>query len=112
MLDRAQKPLLLIIAILLGVIALRPLFMAEPAHAQGGETYPFFIEPGYVTLRDPDGTRQLIGKMVVDMTNGDIWGFPTLTSSPYPIDSTTAVPPVSRPIYLGKFDFSRARRAH
>jgi hypothetical protein len=108
--DRTIKILLLTIAIFLGVIALRPFFTAAPVHAQGPDAYPFFIEPGYVALRDPDGTRQLMGKMVVDMTNGDIWGFPTMTSSPYPIDSTTATPPVSRPMFLGKFDFTRAHR--
>jgi len=109
--DGTIKILLLIIALFLGVVALRPFFTASPVHAQGPDVYPFFIEPGYVTLRDPDGSRQVMGKMVVDMTNGDIWGFPTLNSSPYPVDSTTTTPPVSRPMYLGRFDFTRTRRA-
>jgi hypothetical protein len=108
--DWTSKILLAIIAVFLGLIALRPFFAAEPVHAQSGDAYPFFVEPGYVTLRAPDGSRQVTGKMVIDMTTGDIWGFPTMTSSPYPIDSTTATPPVSRPMYLGKFDFSHARQ--
>lgn len=108
--DWTIKSLLLIIAIFLGTIALRPFVAAEPVHAQGADAYPFFIEPGYIALRDPDGSRQLMGKMVVDMTNGDIWGFPTMAASPYPIDATNTKPPVSRPMYLGKLDFSHTRR--
>jgi hypothetical protein len=45
--------------------------------------------------------------MVVDLRNGDICGFPTLTGSPYPVDTTVSTPPTSRPLYLGKFDFTR-----
>ena len=105
--DSTCKVLLLAITVLVAVIALRPFFAAQPVHAQSQDAYPFFIEPGYVTLRAPDGSRQVTGKMVVDLRNGDIWGFPTLTSSPYPVDATTSTPPTSRPIYLGKFDFTR-----
>ncbi len=105
--DSSLKILLLIIAIFLGIIALRPLFAPQAVHAQGADGYPFFIEPGYSTLRAPDGSRQVTGKVVVDLRNGDIWGFPTLTASPYPIDTTVSTPPTSRPMYLGKFDFTR-----
>jgi hypothetical protein len=105
--DSTCKVLLLVIAVFLALIALRPFFTAQPVHAQNPDIYPFFIEPGYTTLRAPDGSRQVTGKMVVDLRNGDIWGFPTLTSSPYPIDNTVSTPPTSRPIYLGKFDFTR-----
>ena len=105
--DSTIKLLLLIIAIFLGVIALRPFFVTEPVHAQSSDVYPFFVEPGYTALRSPDGSRQVLGKMIVDLRNGDIWGFPTLTSSPYPIDNTVSTPPTSRPMYLGKFDFTR-----
>jgi hypothetical protein len=109
--DLRCKVLLLVIAVFVGMIALRPFFAAQPVHAQSQDVYPFFIEPGYVTLRAPDGSRQGTGKMVADLRNGDIWGFPTLTASPYPIDSTTSTPPTSRPMYLGKFDFTRTSAA-
>lgn len=68
--------------------------------------YPFYVEPGYVMLRSPDASQQVLGKMVIDMRNGKIWGFPTLGDSPYPIDITTKTPPTVHPIYLGKFAFS------
>src|SRR5581483_2811215 len=36
------------------------------------------------------------------------WGFPTGSSLPYPITNVMrAEPPVSSPIYLGKFDFAK-----
>lgn len=86
--DLTCKVLLLVIAVFVGMIAPRPFFAAQPVHAQSQDVCPFFIEPGYLTLRAPDGSRQGTGKMVVDLHNGDIWGFPTLTASPYPLDST------------------------
>jgi hypothetical protein len=47
--------------------------------AQSGQPYPFYIEPGIVMLRAPDGSKQVYGRMVVDLGNGKISGFPTLT---------------------------------
>jgi hypothetical protein len=44
--------------------------------------------------------------VVVDLSNGKIWGFPTWSDKPYPADSTKSTPPISRPFYLGKFDLS------
>ena len=61
-------------------------------------------------IRKPDGTAQMYGKMVVDMRNGDIWGFPTLTQGPYPVDTAKTTPPKSYPMYLGKFMFGEATR--
>lgn len=69
-----------------------------------------FIEPGFLTLRSPDGLTQVQGKMVVNLNNGEIWGFPTIQSSPYPVDPTNTTPPVSKPMYLGQFDFPAMKR--
>ncbi|HXZ79527.1 MAG TPA: hypothetical protein VEG30_06325 [Terriglobales bacterium] len=101
--DRLAKLLLLLIAIFLGVIGLRPVLAPEPVQAQpdGSNLY---IEPGTTMLRAPDGSTQVQGKVVIDLSNGKVWGYPTLNSAPYPIDVTTSTPPVSRPIYLGRFD--------
>src|SRR5450631_4175089 len=109
-LDRFAKTLLVIIAILLGIIVFRPFVQPAPVRAQTDESYPFYIEPGYTMIRKPDGTAQMYGKMVVDMRTGDIWGFPTLTQSPFPVDTTSTTPPKSHPMYLGKFLFSDAHR--
>jgi hypothetical protein len=111
-LDRFTKSVLLVIAILLGMIVFRPILQPAPvrAQAQSDESYPFYVEPGYTTIRKPDGTAQMLGKVVIDMRNGDIWGFPTLTQAPYPLDSSQTKPPKSHPMYLGKFMFDEAKR--
>ncbi len=57
-------------------------------------------------LRSPDGTTQVYGRMMVDLRNGKVWGFPTLSTSPYPVDVGSTKSPVSHPFLLGTFDFS------
>jgi hypothetical protein len=109
MTDHTVKLLLFTIALFLGIIALGPVFQPGPARAQMSDDVWYF-EPGTAMLRAPAGTRQVVGKVAVNLRTGDVWGFPTLTSAPYPVDSTTEVPPVSKPIYLGKFDLSSAKR--
>jgi hypothetical protein len=109
-LDRFTKTVLVTIAVMLGILVFRPVIQPPPVRAQTSEAYPFFIEPGVTTIRKPDGTAQMYGKMVVDMRNGDIWGFPTLTQAPYPVDVAQTKPPSSHPIYLGKFMFDQAKR--
>ena len=87
-LDRTTKSVLIIIAALLAILAFRPVLQPAPVSAQAGEAYPFYVEPGYTTIRKPDGSSQVLGKVFIDMRTGDIWGFPTLAQSPYPIDPT------------------------
>jgi hypothetical protein len=100
------KCVLTVIAVLLAVVAFRPL--ANPVVASADSNYGYlYVEPRTTTLRNPDGTQQLEGKVVIDMRNGNIWGFPTLSSAPYPVDPTRPQAPVSSPMYLGKFDFSK-----
>jgi len=68
-----------------------------------------YVEPGTTMLRDPDTGPQTQGKVVIDRRTGDVWGFPTASSVPYPIVPARKEPPVSKPIYLGKFDFASMR---
>src|SRR5215470_17420497 len=96
------------IVALLGIIALRPFAEPRVASAQAEYNYLYF-EPGTTSLRAPDGSRQVEGRMVVDMRNGNVWGFPTLSASPYPLDGTKTEPTVSEPFYLGKFDLGKIR---
>ncbi len=103
--------LLFVIAVALVVIAARPYIAPAPAAAaQSGQTAgtasdPLYIEPGTQTIRSLDGTSQVYGRMVVDLQSGTVWGFPTLTGLPYPVDISSTKPPVSHPIYLGRFAF-------
>jgi hypothetical protein len=108
--DRFVKTTLVVITVFLGVVVFRPMFHPAPVLAQAEGAYPFYVEPGYTMLRKPDGTAQVYGKVVIDMRNGDIWGFPTTVQGPYPIDTSLSKPPQSRPMYLGKFMFSEAVR--
>jgi hypothetical protein len=107
--DRYLKTLLTLIALLLAVMAVRPASDPPPVHAQTDYSH-LFVEPGTTVLRAPDGRLQTQGKVVIDMRNGDIWGFPTDTSAPYPVYVPSPNPPVSRAIYLGRFDFSSMKR--
>lgn len=96
-----------VIALSLGTIAVRQLSAPKVARAQSSDIYPLYIEPGTRMLRAPDNNRQVLGKVVVDLRNGNIWGFPTLTQEPYPIDATGSTKaPMSRPFLLGRFDFA------
>ncbi|MGA7754326.1 MAG: hypothetical protein WCB05_15940 [Candidatus Sulfotelmatobacter sp.] len=101
--DRCTKSLLLAIAVLLSVIAFRPYIAPPPVHADSAEGHSLYIEPGVAMLRAPDGSRQVLGKVVVDLRNGNIWGFPTLTQDPYPAPGANTNAPTSHPFLLGKF---------
>lgn len=103
--NKLMHLLLTIIAFLLSAILIRSVFSGSPAYAQGG-FYEVYIEPGVQMLRAPDGSRQVLGKMVVDLHTGNIWGFPTTTDQPYPVDVMKHDPPTSTPFRLGRFDFS------
>ena len=102
--------LLTAIAFFLGMIALRP--MVRPTVVQAQSDYSFlYVEPRTYMLREPDGSQQIEGKVVIDMRNGDIYGFPTLSGMPYPVNTFDSKPPVATPMYLGRFDFSRMSAA-
>jgi hypothetical protein len=98
-------PLLVVIAVALVAIAVRPLLSPGAAEAQSGTVYPFYIEPGSELLRAPDGSSQVYGKVVVDMRTGKVWGFPTLAPQSYPSAGLQNKPPTSRPFELGRFAF-------
>jgi hypothetical protein len=70
-------------------------------------TIPIFTSNRKPHVAKPDGSQQVEGEIVIDMRNGDVWGFPTLSGLglPYPVDPGRRRPPVSEPMYLGQFDF-------
>lgn len=97
--------LLMVIAIALIAIAMRPYLAPDTVWAQSTSSYPFYIEPGTKMLRAPDGSQQVYGRVVVDMRTGKIWGFPTVTADTYPVNGVDTKPQTSHPIALGKFAF-------
>jgi hypothetical protein len=103
--DKVTKFLLAMIAIALSAIAIRPYIAPHAAQAQSEAAYPVFIEPGVQMLKASDGSKQLYGRMVVDLRTGKIWGFPTMTTDPYPFNAMNSKPQTSRPFELGRFAF-------
>jgi hypothetical protein len=104
-LDRYLKIVLSLIAVFLGMIAFRP-FFDPPCAFAGLSASDLYIEPGVHKLRAPDGSKELLGKVVVDLRTGKIWGFPTYNNAPYPISVTNSQPPVSTPYQLATFDLA------
>jgi hypothetical protein len=103
--DVSVKILLLAIAVSLAAIALRPYWTPSPVMAQS-EAPAFYVEPGVAMLRAPDGSQQVLGRVVIDMRNGNVWGFPTFTQDVYPVNTGKSTPPTSHPFLLGKFALS------
>ena len=97
------------IALLLGVLALR--LVVTPVSVQAQSDAPsLYIEPGIIPIQHPSGTPVGVsgeGKMVIDLRTSDVWGFPRIVATG-PIDINK--PPLSKPIYLGRFDFSAMKR--
>jgi len=94
--------LLVLIAALLSVIAIRPSTGPQTVHAQSTNS-DYFIEPGTYLMRAPDNSQQNYGKVVVDLSNGKVWAFPTYTTLPYPSDPISNKPVTSHPYQLGRF---------
>jgi hypothetical protein len=98
------KIVLTAIAVLLGVIALQPLLAPAPVHAEV-EAPSLYIEPGITRIPDLRGGPETVGKMVIDLKTGEAWGFPmTLTTGPGQV--------VSKPVPLGRLDFSAMKRKY
>jgi len=101
--DVVVKLLLLFIAVSLGAIAVHLYIAPRAVQAQSSSNSVYF-EPGTLMLRARDGSRQVLGKIAVDLSNGNVWGFPTLQQDPYPAQNVVpASPPVSHSFLLGKF---------
>src|ERR1700722_508827 len=104
------KAILTVIALLLAVVAMRP----APVRADT-DSATFFVEPGTSPIRNLNGGVPGDGKVVINMSTGEVWGFPTHgAGAPYPIDALALNDrsPVSRPVFSGRFDFAAMRRGH
>ena len=105
--DNLTRALLIVAVVLLGANLVRSFVYPPSAHAQPAVAgYAVYVEPGVRMLRAPDGSKQLLGKVFIDLNNGNVWGYPTFTEQPYPVDVMATKPPTSRPFLLGKFDLS------
>ncbi|HWR17889.1 MAG TPA: hypothetical protein VN577_23875 [Terriglobales bacterium] len=101
---RTERYFALLLILLLAILAFRPMTSPEPVKAQDApRACGLYFEPGVTTLRAPGGERQAFGKVAYDTCSGKVWGFPTGSSAPYPMDTTNPAPTTSHPIYLGRF---------
>ena len=106
---RFTQSLLSIIAVALVALAVTPYLKPATVQAQTGNNDPFYFEPGVYMLRIPNG-GQVLGKVAVDLRTGNVWGFPTNASDPYPVSPIDSKAQVSHPVPLGKFALSEATR--
>jgi len=108
--DLTTQVFLAVIAVALVAIAVRGYVRPDAVRAQAVSAYPFYIEPGVQMLIAPDGSKQVYGKVVVDLRNGKVWGFPTGSLNPYPSNAMESKPTVSHPFALGQFAFEDVGR--
>lgn len=108
--DIYTKTVLTAIALLLAALVARP----TPVQAQMEPPITYYVEPGTSPIRGQNGGVPSDGKVVINMSTGDVWGFPTHgAGAPYPIEAlplNNGRAPVAEPVYLGKFDFPAMRR--
>jgi hypothetical protein len=99
----ATNLVLFLNALALFAIAIGPALHSRPVDAQARSAHSLYVEPGVKMLRAPDGSKQVFGKVVVDLQTGNVWGFPTLTNDPYPSNRANSQMETSHPILLGRF---------
>ena len=99
--DLYTKALLTAIVLLLAALVSQPLLSPRSVQAQA-ESPSLFIEPGLTRIPDANGVETM-GKLVIDLRTGDAWGFPMMISA-------YREPAVSKPIFVGRYDFSAMKR--
>ncbi len=89
---------------------------SQPVHAQStAAQLNLYIEPGTQMLMDPSGKQNVMGKVAIDLTTGNVWGFPTYSGASYPTPTSmgglgSPNIPVSKPFLLARFDLGSMAR--
>jgi hypothetical protein len=105
-----------IVAVQTGLLAVVLFNRPQAVHAQSAATTcNLFFEPGTQMLLDPSGRQSVLGKVAIDLTTGNVWGFPTYSNASYPTRANNGglgSPniPVSKPFLLAKFDLTSVSR--
>lgn len=99
-----NKIVLTVIALFLGILALRPLASPSAVRAQENSPYPFLhFDEKLSRIEAPDGSASLAGRIAIDLRTGNIYGFPTDVLG-YPRTYVKDKPAISNPILLGRFN--------
>jgi len=99
--DVYTKILLTAAVLLLGACVCQPLLRPVSVRAQS-DAPALFIEPGLTRIPDANGIETM-GKLVIDLKTGEAWGFPMILTA-------YREPTVSKPIFIGRYDFSAMKR--
>ena len=106
--NRTTNALLGLIAISLMALVARPYLAPAAVHADEKSFDPMYFEPGVYMLRKAQG-GQVLGKVAINLRTGNVYGFPTTTSDPYPASPIDNKPQLSHAIPLGRFAVEEAR---
>ena len=107
--DFYTKAILTVIAAALVVIAGRGIGDPKPVEAAPTRAPRLQFDPDVTKIAAPDGSRNVFGRVAIDLETGDIWGFPT-DELGYPRRPAARTPGYSSPVYLGQFDLSKIKR--
>ena len=103
--DVYTKAVLTVIAILLAVCAVRlPVATVRADDLEAGLQF----DPDVVQIDVPGGSASLSGRIAIDTRTGYVYGFPT-NGVAYPRNLQNNNLAISKPIILGRFDFSSLR---
>jgi hypothetical protein len=99
------KITLTMIAIFLGIVALRPLLAPVNARAESTATFaPLQFSESLNEFDSKNG--RMVGRLAIDLRTGNVYGFPT-DGNFYPRNSLKPGPVVSDPVLLGRFNLDK-----
>jgi hypothetical protein len=103
--DLYTKAVLSVIAVFLGILALRPITAPQSARAESAASCaPLQFDERLRQIEYSKGSA--MGRIAIDLRNGNIYGFPT-DALGYPRNPGKSEIPVSDPILLGRFNLDK-----
>ena len=105
--DLYTRLVLTVIAVFLGVLALRPLFTTTAVKAQGDTGCGCLLfDPTVTQIISPNGETSVPGRVAIDQRTGNVYGFPADPLG-YPRDPGKNQPALSNPVLLGRFNLDK-----
>lgn len=105
--DLYLRVVLTLIAVFLGILALRPLLAPAGVRAQSdGGCSCLQFDPGVKQIVVPSGEASVPGRIAIDLRTGNVYGFPADPVG-YPRRPADDRPAVSNPVLLGRFNLDK-----